>query len=360
MKVHRAAFGDCEELDVTEFDFDAVPRFDMLVAGFPCQPFSSSGNRKGFHHADGHVFTSIVKFVDVVRPPVLLFENVRGLLSNMAGHSMARILQELGKLGYGVEWLIVNTLAFGVPQDRPRLFLLGVDLTRERLRRCVEPQFSLNSNGRTPLRILREMGSSICEFPGPERAGDLREVVAEREPRIGKSARFDQQPFLEAGRAFGDRYESCKARAVWQDFSENSLAAICCPKLNGKIKVSSVRYWGHSGKTRPYFKDAYFSHCIGTNIGAGPTFAVPEENVSSKARRAAVLEFANWNRTEYDHLIFRISAERACLLFDPDPDWLVEAFRRAGVNETKKYVLLGNMVSPVVAEALGALVKDLL
>src|SRR5262245_46926340 len=103
--VHRLAVEHCDEIDVRELTPSDLPDADVYVAGFPCQPFSTSGPRAGFEHRRGNVFQEILRLVSVRRPPFLLLENVEGLLVNKAGHTFAAILRELTTLNYDVDWL---------------------------------------------------------------------------------------------------------------------------------------------------------------------------------------------------------------------------------------------------------------
>ena len=117
--------GTLVEGDVKAIDALSVPDHDLLAAGFPCQSFSLAGKRKGFEDARGTLFYDIARVADAKRPPLLLLENVRGLLSNDGGRTFARILQALDELGYDVEWQVLNSKHFGVPQNRERVFVVG-------------------------------------------------------------------------------------------------------------------------------------------------------------------------------------------------------------------------------------------
>ena len=101
-----------------------MPEFDLICAGFPCQPFSSAGSRKGFGDIRGTLFFEITRLAEAKRPKYLLLENVPGLLNHNQGQTFARILGTLSDLGYGIEWSVLNSKHFGVPQSRRRLFII--------------------------------------------------------------------------------------------------------------------------------------------------------------------------------------------------------------------------------------------
>ena len=111
--------------DATQIDPADLPDFDLLCGGFPCQAFSNAGRRRGFADARGTLFFEIARLAQAKRPPYLLLENVPGLLSHDKGKTFSVILSALDDLGYHVEWTVLNSKCFGVPQSRRRLFLIG-------------------------------------------------------------------------------------------------------------------------------------------------------------------------------------------------------------------------------------------
>ena len=96
-----------------------------MVAGFPCQAFSIAGKRQGFSDTRGTLFFEIARILEDKRPKYFLFENVKGLLSHDEGRTFKRILAILSELGYALEWQIVNSKDYGLPQNRERLFIKG-------------------------------------------------------------------------------------------------------------------------------------------------------------------------------------------------------------------------------------------
>ena len=111
--------------DARTIDPKELPDFDLLCGGFPCQAFSTAGRRKGFEDARGTLFFELARVVKEKRPSYLFLENVVGLLSHDRGRTFGVILSTLYDLGYHVEWTVLNSKHFGVPQSRRRLFLIG-------------------------------------------------------------------------------------------------------------------------------------------------------------------------------------------------------------------------------------------
>lgn len=110
--------------DARTIDPNDLPDFDLLCGGFPCQAFSLAGRRKGFEDARGTLFFEIARLAEAKRPAYLLLENVPGLLNHDGGRTFAAILTTLYDLGYHVEWSVLNSKHFGVPQSRRRVFLI--------------------------------------------------------------------------------------------------------------------------------------------------------------------------------------------------------------------------------------------
>ena len=110
--------------DARTIDPNDLPEFDLLCGGFPCQAFSLAGRRKGFDDARGTLFFEIARLAEARRPSYLLLENVPGLLNHDGGRTFAAILSALSDLGYHVEWSVLNSKHFGVPQSRRRVFLI--------------------------------------------------------------------------------------------------------------------------------------------------------------------------------------------------------------------------------------------
>ena len=110
--------------DATKIDPADLPDFDLLCGGFPCQAFSIAGRRRGFDDTRGTLFFEIARLAQSKRPSYLLLENVPGLLSHDKGRTFSAILATLNDLGYRVEWMVLNSKHFGVPQSRRRLFLI--------------------------------------------------------------------------------------------------------------------------------------------------------------------------------------------------------------------------------------------
>lgn len=126
-QTYKANFGETPAGDITKIDVTDIPPHDVLCAGFPCQAFSIAGNRKGFEDTRGTMFFEIARIVKHHAPKVLFLENVQGLLSHDKGKTFKTILETLQELGYKVNYKVLRSKNFGVPQLRPRLFIIATN-----------------------------------------------------------------------------------------------------------------------------------------------------------------------------------------------------------------------------------------
>lgn len=129
-KTYEANFGEIPFGDITKISAEEIPNFDVLVAGFPCQPFSSIGKRQGFMHAtQGTLFYDILRILKDKktkdRPKAFLLENVQGLTTHDGGNTFKTIVSSLEEIGYTVFTEILDAANFGVPQHRKRIYIIG-------------------------------------------------------------------------------------------------------------------------------------------------------------------------------------------------------------------------------------------
>lgn len=149
--------------DARTIETGRIPDFDLLCAGFPCQAFSIAGKRKGFEDARGTLFFEIARLLTDKRPKYVLLENVPGILSHDKGRTFQTILGTLFELGYYVEWKVLNSKDFGVPQSRKRVYIIGyLD------GRCSGKILPFPKTNRTPLIQIRTgtQGSRVYDAQG--------------------------------------------------------------------------------------------------------------------------------------------------------------------------------------------------
>ncbi len=128
-KTYRVNYGQEPEGDIRAIAAKDIPDFDILLGGFPCQPFSQAGLKKGFADTRGTLFFEIERIIEEKRPKFFLLENVKQLKGHDKGRTLQVILQHLDNLHYHVDWKILRAGDFGVPQNRERIYIVGIDQT---------------------------------------------------------------------------------------------------------------------------------------------------------------------------------------------------------------------------------------
>ena len=123
-QTYQNNYGIVPNGDITQIDEKDIPKHDMICAGFPCQAFSVSGKQKGFEDIRGTLFFDIVRIAQFHKPKVLLLENVRNFERHDEGRTLKKVLRTLNKIGYDVNYKVLNASNYGLPQNRERIFFV--------------------------------------------------------------------------------------------------------------------------------------------------------------------------------------------------------------------------------------------
>lgn len=125
---YRVLYGDSEINygDLMNISPCELPCFDVMVGGFPCQSFSIIGKREGFVDARGQIISGLLKILSTLKTPYFILENVKGLVNHDNGHTLKTILDMMKQAGYQVEWQILDSQYYGVPQMRERIYFVGI------------------------------------------------------------------------------------------------------------------------------------------------------------------------------------------------------------------------------------------
>ena len=356
--VHRLSHGNSELGDVTLLRPEEIPDSDIWVAGFPCQPFSTSGNRLGFSHQSGNVFEHIVRLIETKEPSIVILENVEGLLTNKSGHTYSVILSSLTELGYRVDWLTIDLNWFGVPQTRPRLIMIASKkhgITEDQFQNLEFPLLGSTLPITSPFDTLLESLHITKKLNG---SGSISNNISSLVPRIGKPKYAGKRIYGSHGYAFQDKYISYSLSPAITTDSDISIADIVAPNFKYGEFIRSGRYYARGGPTKLCLRKDPLSHCIGTSLGGAPLFAVPLSYIKEPSDRSAFIEFANWHREQDGLLVMRVKPDRAILLFGPLVNTVHIGMSKWDVGDTRKYVLIGNMVAPIVAFNIANIVNN--
>ena len=123
---YKANFGIKPWGDICQVSNRVIPSHDVLCAGFPCQPFSRSGNLGGFEDVRGRLFYEIIRIAKYHRPQIMLLENVKSILTIDNGNVKREIYSNLEKIGYRVKHVLLNASKYGIPQQRERVYFVAV------------------------------------------------------------------------------------------------------------------------------------------------------------------------------------------------------------------------------------------
>jgi DNA (cytosine-5)-methyltransferase 1 len=140
-QTYECNFGEVPFGDITQIEERDIPKFDIVTAGFPCQPFSSIGKRQGFEHkTQGTLFYDVARIIAHHKPSAFLLENVSGLVTHDKGNTLSTIIETLEELNYSVSYKILDSAEFGVPQKRQRIYIVGFNKGKIRKSEFIFPK----------------------------------------------------------------------------------------------------------------------------------------------------------------------------------------------------------------------------
>ena len=193
--------------DITQINAEEIPKHDILCAGFPCQPFSISGNQKGFEdeHGRGKLFFDIVRIAKYHKPKILLLENVKNFEKHDGGKTIKRVISELEDIDYSVFYDVLCASDFGIPQQRNRIYIVAFrkDLKVESF------QFPTPHKGFKTVQdvLIRKIDNQIIGSYYIDREYEITKVATKKNKeliRIGKIGKGRQ----------GERIYSIKGQAT--------------------------------------------------------------------------------------------------------------------------------------------------
>lgn len=208
-KTYEANFGHRPAGDITTVGAEEIPGHNVLLGGFPCQPFSQAGHKKGFEDTRGTLFFDVARILDFHKPEMFLLENVKGFLGHDKGNTFRVVKSVLEELNYLVFHKVLNARDFGVPQNRERIYIIGIH--------------------------KEKLGSFLFDFPSPlpikVKVGDILDKVVDPKYTIsdnlwqGHQRRKEQHRLK--GNGFGyslfnadSRYTSTISARYYKDGSE--------------------------------------------------------------------------------------------------------------------------------------------
>ena len=300
--------------DITTVGADELPEFDCLVEGFPCQAFSVAGKRLGFLDTRGTLFFDIARILDQRRPRCFVLENVKGLLSHDGGQTFRIIIETLDGLGYDLQWQVLNSKDFGVPQNRERVFIVG------HLRGLARPQVFPLAGENNPV--------------GQEYVGS---IGTPRWPDQDHLSRGHKQP----ARVFDPSGVSPTLSSQETQGRYNILVDAAYPGREPRTYTEvapTVRNYGSGGNKMPM-------------VSRIPLKFLERNQRSIEGDYAYTVDSMNTGGVMVDMRIRRLTPTE-CERLQGFPDgWTAEGIN-GSISDTRRYKVLGNALTVNVAEAI--------
>lgn len=266
VQVYKSHFQDHYNYgDITKINAEDLPSIELIVGGFPCQAFSIAGLRRGFDDTRGTLFFDIARIIRAKQPRLVLLENVKGLLSHDGGRTFGTIIAALDELGYDVQWQVLNSKDFGVPQNRERVFIVG------NLRGTPRPEvFPLSGTSNEAPRV-----SGIAQLNNPTHSNNRVYGAHGLSPSLNTMQGGNRQPKI-LQRARGKNDGGVKALAPTMsanDYPNNNL-------VNGIRRLTPLeceRLQGFPDGWTDILSDSRRYKCLGNAVTVNVIRAIAEK-----------------------------------------------------------------------------------
>nr|WP_237089720.1 DNA (cytosine-5-)-methyltransferase [Paenibacillus larvae] len=336
---YRAMYDGAPELhgDITKIDAKDVPEHDLLVGGFPCQAFSVAGQRKGFEDTRGTLFFEIARIARAKRPKLMLLENVKGLLSHDKGRTLDIMVQTLNDIGYAVDFSILNSKFFGVPQSRERVFIVcSHDVETE--------DWDIKGNGvlAKAKRRLQTMGARTFNFDWPKNSNvttRLRDIL---EPEVDEKYYLSEDKTLKLLGEISSKSDSVRVVGRLAEVNGHDI----CKRVYSAESVAPTIPTGSSGNTMTKIAD--FT-AIQKTHSTTTTVKYDETGTLQAARLDKVPQVVTESTSRYR---IRKLTPRECWRLQGFADEQFDKARSAGVSDSQLYKQAGNAVTVNVTRAI--------
>ena len=363
-QAYETLYGEAPAGDITKIEAKDIPDHDLLVGGFPCQAFSVAGKREGFEDTRGTLFFDIARIAAEKRPKAMLLENVKGLVNHDKGNTLDTMIQTLNDIGYVVDFDVLNSKFFGVPQNRERIFIVAVrsDLIE------AEPFSEESTSGQTIVpKGKRRIGewADVFNFDFPEqtevttRLRDILETVVDEKYYLSddKTATLvaqleaknpDERMSKQAIETFNASEFPKEHGDIIHAFRREHLKDGICPTLSTRPEgfktaplpiveaipemVGRVDLRGNDQIRRVY-----------SPTGVAPTLTTMQGG--HQEPKTAVSEGAKYRIRKLTPL--------ECFRLQGFPDSAHQALVNAGISDSQRYKQAGNAVTVNVIEAIG-------
>jgi DNA (cytosine-5)-methyltransferase 1 len=403
---YKAIYGDSGELhgDITKIDAKVIPDHDVLVGGFPCQAFSVAGQRKGFEDTRGTLFFEIARIAAEKKPRLLLLENVKGLLSHDGGNTFKVMCRTLNEIGYAIDFRVLNSKYFGVPQNRERIFIVadrdavhepwadikGNDVVTKAKRNAIafgvrSFNFDWPTEGDVTVRLRDVLEPLVDEkyYLSEEKTAKLIAQLDASEPQVLRPVRTDYGKEIrkqyEAGSIQESRHNMTELKPRTDGIS-NTITTVEKDNLLAEPVVRSIGNTNPSGNgmNGNVYDSNGLSPTLTTNKGEGlkvteevrPVLTPDREEKRQNGRRFKENEEEAFTLTAqdkhgvaigmYPRYRIRKLTPLECWRLQGFPDAAHETAKLAGVSDSQRYKQAGNAVTVNVISVIGKQLVTLL
>src|SRR5690625_790847 len=386
-KAYETLYGHKPAGDITQIDAKDVPEHDLLVGGFPCQAFSLAGKRKGFEDTRGTLFFDIARIAAEKKPKALLLENVKGLVNHDRGNTLDVMIETLNDIGYVVDFDVLNSKYFGVPQNRERIFIVAI---REDLIEA-EPFSEEALKGHTVVpkgkRRISEW-ASVFNFDWPEQTEvttRLRDIL---ESEVDEKYYLDEEKTARLVAQLEEGYSpipgeinvrtnvSPSQHSTGNVYDAGGISPTVKTMQGGmdKLKITEPQMLGHVDiRGNDSIKRTYSTEGISptlTSMGGGhrePKIAEPQEiaNIddlsycidANYSKGISPSSIGKGRRTHIEEQLPKYRIRKLtpleCWRLQGFPDDAHEAVKQAGISDSQRYKQAGNAVTVNVVESIG-------
>lgn len=326
--LYSAYFNNEKEVfydDIRTIDTKTMPDFEIFCGGFPCQSFSIAGKRRGFDDTRGTLFFEVARILKDKKPKYIILENVKGLLNHDSGRTFATIIKVLTDIGYQVQWQVLNSKFFGVPQNRERVYIVG----------C----------------LGGECIGKIFPFIGGDSKNTVKVCLNQIQETVGNS---------QGSRIYTtDGVGSCLVANAGS--GKTGLYCINKPRFN-KYKESNIVETLKVGGDTPLMKirnGTKKGYDI-AKVGDGIALAYP----NSTTRRGRVGKGCSQtldthcNMGTIDGYRIRRLTPTECFRLQGFPDGMIQQARELGISDAQLYKMAGNAITVNVAQTIAEKIAE--
>src|SRR5690625_1581109 len=381
--------GDVLHGDITKIDEKDIPNHDILTAGTPCQSFSVAGKRKGFDDTRGTLFFDVARVAKEKQPKVVWIENVKGLVNHDKGRTLDVMIETLNEIGYTVDFDVLNSKYFGVPQNRERIFIVAIrdDLIgQEEWSEEATKGQTVVPRGKRRLMKYGWLKSFNFDFPAQEEVSTrLRDIL---ESEVDEKYYLDEEKTAKLVEQLEEKYSpipgeiNVRTNVSPSQHSTGNVYDVrgICPTVKtmqggmDKLKITEPQMLGHVDiRGNDSIKRTYSTEGISptlTSMGGGhrePKIAEPQEiaNIddlsycidANYSKGISPSSIGKGRRTHIEEQLPKYRIRKLtpleCWRLQGFPDDAHEAVKQAGISDSQRYKQAGNAVTVNVVESIG-------